>query len=94
MLSGRLGGTLHAFRHGRTFKVLRILLLCSIFYENTNFPLYEKCAPVITIRAYDSSLTIIIIIKGHSEKHASSRRRTRKTQNLGPQQRAQEAKEN
>ena len=32
-----------------------------------------------------------IIIITHSEEHASSRRRTRKTQNLGPQQRTQEA---
>ena len=37
---------------------------------------------------------IILVIKGHSEEHASSRRRTRKTQNLGPQQRTQKAKEN
>ena len=41
----------------------------------------------------DKPSTIIIIITD-SKEHASSQRRTRKTQNLGPQQWTQEAKEN
>ena len=67
--------------------VLKERLGCFSF-SLLNLPEYSGPVP-------DVKINLIINKKAtHSEEHASSRRRTRKTQNLGPQQRTQKAKEN